>query len=98
MRLPRPTASRSRTWPVVSAQSRTQRRYRGWQELYQDPATVSAGRMARRTAYFQAARGLPLSQSPEVGVILSGYVLEAPVVGMIERHKKLVSASVSGLL
>ena len=61
--------------------------------VYRDPATVGAGRMVRRTANFQATRGLPLSQSPEVGVILSRYVMEAPVLEMIERHKKLVSVS-----
>ena len=64
--------------------------------VYRDPATVGAGRMVRRTANFQATRGLPLSQSPEVGVILSRYVLEAPVLEMIERHKKSENTSVSG--
>ena len=91
-------ACRSGNRPVVSAQSRTQRRYRGWQELYRDPATVGADRMARRTAYVQAARGLPLSLSPGIGLSLSQHVLETPVLEMIERHKKLASASVSGPL
>ena len=61
MRLPRPTASRLRTGPVVSARSRTQRRYRGWLELYQDPATVGVGRMARQTAHFKSHAVSPIS-------------------------------------
>ena len=64
--------------------------------VYRVPATVGADRMVRRTANFQATRGLPLSQSPEVGVILSRYVLEAPVVEMPERHKKSANMNVSG--
>ena len=65
---------------------------------YRDPATVGAGRMVRRTANFQATRGLPPSLSPGVGLSLSQHVLVAPVLEMMERHKKLVSAGVSGPL
>ncbi len=54
------------------------------------------GRMVRRPAYCQTARGLPPFQSPGVGVSLLQHVLVAPVLGMMERHKKLLSASVSG--
>ena len=101
MRLPRPTA-----WPI--------RQSAGGECPEPDSAKVSwlAGAVPRpyngrcrlhgaadcSTAYFQAARGLPPSLSPGVGLSLSQHVLVAPVLEMMERHKKLVRASVSGPL
>ena len=62
------------------------------------PCSVEYRHSARQTACLQAARGLPPSQSPEFGLLLIQYVLEAPVLEMTKRHTKAVNTSVSGSL